>query len=237
MHNVDLNDIIIFDLQITMHVLCWFVTHATDMRAAIGALFWTAHIFTFMRHQLSIEYVCMFADHHNINCCSAVAFPMAAFCTCTGVRPASSVSWHLSCPHVHFSLRNPASHSVSREFVSRKFFTASSLCFHPSLPSRVWSLWHTKWREKQHGPKHEPPRDVGGASNCVSAHRGNPFPRGIVSLICCGEMPKREKISPTFMPDFLLPTWSECTKKEPLNVHYPPSTLGEAIRKLSFCSR
>ena len=26
-------------------------------------------------------------------------------------------------------------------------------------------------------------------------------------------------------------------KKEPLNVHYPPSTLGEAIRKLSFCSR
>ena len=26
-------------------------------------------------------------------------------------------------------------------------------------------------------------------------------------------------------------------KKEPLNVHYPPSTLGEAIRKLSFCRR
>ena len=94
-----------------------------------------------------------------------------------------------------------------------------------------------RFSEKQHGPKHEPPRDVGGASNCVSAHRGNPFPRGIVSLICCGEMPKREKISPTFMPDFLLPTWSECTKKEPLNVHYSPSTLGEAIRKLSFCSR
>ena len=26
-------------------------------------------------------------------------------------------------------------------------------------------------------------------------------------------------------------------KKEPIDVHYPPSTLGEAIRKLSFCSR
>ena len=120
-------------------------------------------------------------------------------------------------------------------------FTQILYCIVPLLPpfasvTCMVALTHKMKREAT-GPKHEPPRDVGGASNCVSAHRGNPFPRGIVSLICCGEMPKREKISPTFMPDFLLPTWSECTKKEPLNVHYPPSTLGEAIRKLSFCSR
>ena len=35
-----------------------------------------------------------------------------------------------------------------------------------------------------------------------------------------------------------LPTYLERVyKKEPLSVHYPPSTLGEAIRKLSFCRR
>ena len=107
----------------------------------------------------------------------------------------------------------------------------------PSLPSRFHHVHASSDTKNEEGS--DPYRSTSRVASVVQAIGISASPRQsfhsrMLCLICGERCRSRKRSHQLLCPTSYL---ERVYKKEPLNVHYPPSNLGEAIRKLSFCRR